>query len=57
MLHAKKLQITQCILAAIVALFMTTTAFAQSGFNIVEQVAPITVVPKGLWGTLIFSVN
>lgn len=57
MLHAKKLQITQCILAAIVALFMTTTAFAQSGFNIVEQVAPITVVPKGSWGTLIFSVN
>lgn len=57
MLHAKKLQITQCILAAIVALFMTTTAFAQSGFNIVEQVAPITIVPKGLWGTLTFSVN
>jgi CotH protein. len=57
MQYAKNLQITQCILAVIVALFMTTTAFAQSGFNIVKQVAPITIVPKGLMGTLTFSVN
>ena len=57
MLYAKKLQISQCILAAIVALFMTTTAFAQSGFKIEEQVAPITIVPKGLWGTLFFTAN
>lgn len=57
MQYAKNLQITRCILAVIVALFMTTAAFAQSGFVIEKQVAPITIVPKESWKTLTFSVN
>ena len=57
MLYAKKRQITRFVFTVIVALFMTTTAFAQNGFSIEEQVAPVTIVPKGLWGNLFFSVK
>ena len=48
---------TRYLLAVIVALFMTATAFAQSGFNVKEDVDSIVVVPKGLWGTLFFDVD
>ena len=49
MQHVKKLLPMRYLLAVIVALFMTASAYAQSGFNIKEDVDSIVVVPKGLW--------
>ena len=57
MQHVKKLLPMRYLLAVIVALFMTASAYAQSGFNIKEDVDSIVVVPKGLWGTLFFDID
>ena len=57
MQHVKKLLPMRYLLAVIVALFMTASAYAQSGFNIKEEVDSIVVVPKGLWGTLFFDID
>ena len=57
MQHVKKLLPTRYLLAVIVALFMTASAYAQNGFHIKEDIAPVAVAPKGYWGTLFFEVD
>ena len=57
MQHVKKMLPMRYLLAVIVALFMTVSAYAQSGFHIKEDVAPVAVAPKGYWGTLFFEVD